>query len=93
MAGLLLLWLAMETICPELDGAHVALFSDNQTTVSWVTRMASRQSTVAMQLLRALALRLQLKKTSPLTPLHIPGIENAMTDVPSRVWIRTKVAL
>ena len=37
-----------------------------------------------MQLLRALALRLQISKTSPLTPLHIPGIENAMTDIPSR---------
>lgn len=46
--------------------------------------MAARNSTVAMQLIRALALRLQLTQASPLTPLHISGIHNAMTDIPSR---------
>ena len=84
MAGLMLLWLTMEATCPELTGAHVALFSDNSPTVHWVERMASRQSTIAMQLLRALALRLQLLRCSPLTPLHILGIHNQMTDIPSR---------
>ena len=84
MAGLLLLWLVMESVCPSLDGAHVALFSDNSPTVHWVERLASRHSIVAMQLIRALALRLQLQKASPLTPLHIAGIHNAITDIPSR---------
>ncbi len=84
MAGLLLLWLVMEEVCPNLEGAHVALFSDNSPTVHWVQRMAAKNSPVAMQLIRALALRLQLKKASPLTPLHIAGVENAMTDIPSR---------
>ena len=84
MAGLLLLWLAMEEVCSGLEGAHVALFSDNSPTVHWVQRMAARHSTVAMQLIRALALRLQLTQASPLTPLHISGIHNAMTDIPSR---------
>ena len=84
MAGLLLLWLVMEAVCPSLDGAHVALFSDNSPTVHWVERLASRHSIVAMQLIRALALRLQLQKASPLTPLHIAGIHNAITDIPSR---------
>ena len=82
MAGLMLLWLAMEATCPALNGAHVALFSDNSPTVHWVERMASRQSKVAMQLLRALALRLQLLRSSPLTPLHISGVHNQMTDIP-----------
>ena len=84
LAGLLLLWIVMEEVCPSLDGAHVALFSDNSPTVHWVERLAARTSPLAMQLLRALALRLQIMRSSPLTPLHIPGIHNAMTDIPSR---------
>ena len=84
MAGLILLWLVMESVCDTLDGAHVALFSDNSPTVHWVERMASRHSLAAMQLIRALALRLKINKTSPLTPLHIAGVQNAMTDIPSR---------
>ena len=39
---------------------------------------------LAGQLLRALALRLKMKGASPLTPLHIAGKQNAMTDIPSR---------
>ena len=84
MAGLLLLWLVMEDVCLTLTNAHVALFSDNSPTVHWVQRLAAKHSHVAMQLVRALALRLQLTHTSPLTPLHIAGVDNAMTDIPSR---------
>ena len=37
-----------------------------------------------MQLIRALALRLQLAQASPLTPMHIAGVNNSLTDIPSR---------
>lgn len=84
MAGLLLLWLVMEEVCDLKAGDHVALFSDNSPTVNWVRRMAARGSLVADQLLRALSLRLKLKHVSPLTPLHIAGKKNEMTDIPSR---------
>ena len=84
MAGLLLLWLCMEDVCNIESGSHVALFSDNQPTVSWVQRLASKSSVVAGQLVRALALRLKMTGASPLTPLHIAGVQNAMTDIPSR---------
>ena len=84
MAGLLLLWLTIEGVCPDLVDAHVALFSDNSPTVSWVDRLATRSSPVALQLLRALALRLQMERASPLTSLHIPGKQNSITDIPSR---------
>ena len=84
MAGLLLLFLVMEEVCKFKPGQHVALFSDNSPTVSWVTRMAARGSLVADQLLRALALRLKKSHVSPLTPLHIAGKQNDMTDIPSR---------
>jgi hypothetical protein len=46
--------------------------------------MAANGSLVAGQLIRALALRLKQSKVSPLTPLHIAGAKNAMTDIPSR---------
>ena len=84
MAGLLLLWLVMEDVCPTVEDAHVALFSDNSPTVHWVQRLAAKHSQVAMQLVRALALRLQRSRASPLTPLHIAGVDNSMTDIPSR---------
>jgi hypothetical protein len=84
MAGLLLLWLCLEGVAPNLAHKHVALFSDNSPSVSWVTRMAAKKSRVAAQLVRALALRLNVKQSCPITPIHIPGIENALTDIPSR---------
>ena len=84
MAGLLLLWLIMEAVCDITPGTHVALFSDNSPTVSWVRRLAAKGSKVAGQLIRALALWLKACNISPLTPLHIAGTNNAITDVPSR---------
>jgi hypothetical protein len=84
MAGLLFLWLVMEEVCDITPGAHIALFSDNSPTVSWVRRLAAKGSRVAGQLIRAVALRLKMRHVSPLTPLHIAGKHNAMTDVPSR---------
>jgi hypothetical protein len=83
-AGLLLLWLVMEEVCDPQPGAHIALFSDNSPTVSWVRCMAAKGSLVAGELLRALALRMKQKHVSPLTMLHIAGQKNAMTDIPSR---------
>ena len=73
LAGLLLLWLIMEEVCPLTLACHCGLFSDNQPTVHWVKRMASKSSAVAGQLIRALALRLKLNRVSPLTPMHIKG--------------------
>ena len=84
MAGLLLLVLIMEDVCNLQPGDHLALFSDNSPTVSWVRKMAAKGSKVADQLLRALALRTRQRHVSPLTPLHIPGKKNQMTDIPSR---------
>jgi hypothetical protein len=84
MAGLLLLFLIMEGVCSLKKGMHVALFSDNSQTLHWVRQMAAKGSLVADQLLRALSLRMKLRKVLPLTTLHIAGKKNAMTDIPSR---------
>ena len=79
-----MLWLVMEATCQDLTNAHIALFSNNSPTVHWVQHLAAKHSHIAIQLVRALALRLQLTKASPLTPQHIAGVDNAMTDIPSR---------
>jgi hypothetical protein len=84
MAALLLLFLVIEGVVGDIANAHVALYSDNSPSVHWVQRLAVKSSTVAMQLIQALALRIQVTKASPLTTLHISGGENAMTDIPSR---------
>ena len=57
MAELLTLWLVIEEVCPQLQAAYVALFSNNLPTVVWVKHIEARGLLVAMQLLRALALR------------------------------------
>ena len=84
MAGLLLLWLVIEGVCGDLGERRIAVFSDNDPSVSWTKRLASRHSRVAVQLLRAVALRMKTRRACPITPVHIPGVENSMMDIPSR---------
>ena len=57
MAGLLMLWLVMEEVCPNLRAAYVALFSEKSPTIGWLKRLAARVSLVAMQIVQALTLR------------------------------------
>jgi hypothetical protein len=66
IAGLLLLWLVMESVRTPLREKRVALFSDNSPTVGWVRRLAARGSMVSAHLIRALALRLKLNGTCPI---------------------------
>ena len=42
MAGLLILWLVMDEVCPELLSDYIALFSDKYPTIGWVERLAER---------------------------------------------------
>jgi hypothetical protein len=46
--------------------------------------LGSRCSSVVENLIQALALRLKLQRACPLTPIHIEGDRNAISDVPSR---------
>jgi hypothetical protein len=84
MAGLLFLWLIMESVCGDLQEQRVALFSDNSPTVEWVRHLATCGLMVSAHLIQALALRLKLNGTCPITLLHITGKENSMTDILSR---------
>jgi hypothetical protein len=60
MAGLLILWLVIKGICGLLTEKRIALFGDNSPSISWVARLGSRHSSVAENLIQALALRLKL---------------------------------
>ncbi len=84
MAGIVILWLVIEGICDNLWEKQVTLLSDNLPTISWVTRLASKRSLVAEQLVQALALWLKTMHTCPLTSLHIEGVRNKIPDMPSR---------
>ena len=84
LAGMVLLFCVMEAVMPSLKHKHVALFNDNTPAVSWTDRMASKSSKLAGGLLRALALRMRHHRASPLTPLHIRGVHNSISDIPSR---------
>jgi hypothetical protein len=81
-----LLWLCMEEVCNFEPADHAAVFSDNSPAVSWTDRLATRGSKVSDQFVQALGLRMKEKGVSPLTPLHIKGEENQMTDIPSRSY-------
>ena len=83
MTGLLLLWLTMEGVCRPLQEKRVAMFGDNSPSISWVERVASKQSLVAENLAQALALRLKIQRACPLTTIHIAGRQNAISSVPS----------
>ncbi len=84
LAGLVLLWLMIEHMCPTLREKKVALFSNNSSTVSWVQQMACRSSLIAEKLIRVLTLRINAQLSCPLTTLHIVGDQTSMTDIPSR---------
>jgi hypothetical protein len=86
MDGLLMLFIIMEHVCRPLVEKLVALFSNNSPTIGWVERLASRQLIIEDHLIRALALWLKANKCCPLTPQHINGIKNAMTNIPSRLF-------
>jgi hypothetical protein len=84
MVALLMLFMVIDGMVPNLTEKRVALYSDNSPSVHWVQHLAAKSSVAAMQLIRALALCLHVHRTSPLTTLHIEGAQNAMTDIPSR---------
>jgi hypothetical protein len=84
MAGLVLLWLTMEKVGGPFEKKCLTLFNDNSSTIGWATKLASKRSTVAENLVQALALRAKQQKACPFTPIHIAGTRNAIVDIPSR---------
>ena len=83
MAGLLLHYLVLEHVV-DLCHEHVGAFCDNTPTVSWAAKLASKRSRIAGRLLRALALRQRVQRSSPLITVSIAGVDNDMADASSR---------
>ena len=83
MAAEVLGWLVLEAVVPTRH-VHVGACSDNSPTVAWQMRGASKQSVVANRLLRVLAVRLRIKRASPLITKHLAGDRNALGNIPSR---------
>jgi hypothetical protein len=84
MAGLLMLWLAIEGVCGPLQEKRITLFCNNSPLIGWATRLSSKRSMVAKHLVRALAMRLKIQRACLLTPMHIEGKPNAIADIPLR---------
>ena len=68
----------------SLRWEHVGVCSDNSATVAWQGRGASKRSIVANRLLRILAIRQRVNRTSPLVTRHLAGVRNHLGDIPSR---------
>jgi hypothetical protein len=68
-------------VCDDLREKRVELFSNILPTVGWVHCLASHGSLVSAHLICALALRLKVKETCPIIPLHIVGKENSMINI------------
>ena len=84
MAGTALQVTALECAVADLRHKKAVSFCDNTPAVSWVTRMASRQSRIGGRLIRGMALRARQQQMCLPSSLSIKGEENDMADVVSR---------
>jgi hypothetical protein len=84
MAGIILLWLTMEEVCGPLEEKQITFLNDNSPSIGWTTKLASKRSIVAEDLIQALALRVKQHKACLFTPMHVAGKRMATADIPSR---------
>ena len=68
----------------DLRHKNVGTYCENTLTVSWAYKLASNQSNIGGRLLRILAMRKRLSRSSPLVTISIAGVDNKMEDVSSR---------
>ena len=93
LAGLVLGWLVLEYITPDLAYKHVGSFCDNTSAVAWAQKGHTTTSIPAARLLRFLSIRQRAHRTSSLLPIHIPGENNDMADFFSRAFKQGKFYL
>ena len=76
-------WLVLEVIVgtKNLRYKHVGLFSNNTAAVAWTQRVAAKKSAAAVRLLRVLALRQRLARSSPLVAAHMEVDLNVLGDI------------
>lgn len=83
-AGVVLQQLALEHVVSDLRHKQAAAFCDNTPAVSWVTKLASKQSVVGGRLVRGMAYRARLREMCLTMAESIAGDDNPMADVASR---------
>ena len=83
-AGVLLQQMALEFDVDDLVHKKALPFCENTPAVSWVTRMASRQSRVGGRLVKGMAMRARNRKMCLPEAFSIEGKQNDMADVSSR---------
>ena len=84
LAGVVLGWLVLEKLVPNLRFKHIGMNCDNSTAVSWSNKYRTAKSIPAARLLRLLSLRMHRRQVSPLLVIHISGELNGMADKLSR---------
>jgi hypothetical protein len=85
MAGVLLHYLVLEEIVPDLSRRQAVIGCNNSPAVAWTQRMATRASSpVAHRLLHGLAMRQRTTRAAPTEIFHTVGKLNVLADVASR---------
>jgi hypothetical protein len=86
MAGVLLQESVLEAaIGANMRGSQTAIGCDNSPAVAWTTRMATRStSPISFRLLKGLAMRQRVTRSSPPAVYHVAGVRNTLADVASR---------
>ena len=84
LAGVVLEWLVLESLIPDLIFKSIGINCDNSTVVTWITKMRTSKSMVAARLLRLLLMQLHRRRTAPLLTIGIAGLDNDMVDISSR---------
>lgn len=83
-AGVLLQQMALEMEVADLQHKKALPFCDNTPAVSWVTRLASKQSRVGGRLSKGIAMRARDRRMCLPEAFSVEGEENKMADVASR---------
>ena len=86
LAAHLFHYIVLEFLCP-LTHRSIGIFSDNTPTVAWTTRLCAKNSLIAGHLLRAIALRHHVSKSSPTVTAFKKGSLNIRADNASRWFI------
>ena len=84
LAGVVLEWLVLEALVPNLIFKSAGMNCDNSTGTAWATKFRTAKSAAAAKLLRLLAFRIYMRKAAPAMTIGVAGIENDMADVASR---------
>ena len=86
LLGIFMHWLTLESVVGKAKLKHQspAIWCDNLNAVAWTYKFRSNTSSIAADILRALAARMHECKAGLLAVDHISGVFNTMADVASR---------